>query len=124
MKRYRQTFEEIVSSLIPVEASWLDDHAEEVIKMIQALPAKESYDAGDVMAMMDTDYETAFTVIRLFLDQSKATRHGFHARNRRSDLEGTRQRSPEADKPAKRRANPAHLHKVNGGAIESRPSVT
>ena len=71
MKRYRQTFEEIVTSLIPVEASWLDDHAEEVIKMIQALPVKESYDFGDVMAMLDTDYETAFTVIRLFLDQSK-----------------------------------------------------
>jgi len=71
MKRYRQTFEEIVTSLIPVEASWLDDHAEEVIKMIQALPTKQSYDAGDVMAMLNTDYETAFTVIRLFLDQSK-----------------------------------------------------
>ena len=71
MKRYRQTFEEIVTSLIPVEASWLDDHAEEVIKMIQALPVKERYETGDVMAMLDTDYDTAFTVIRLFLDQSK-----------------------------------------------------
>ena len=71
MKRYRQTFEEIVNSLIPVEASWLDDHAEDVIQMIQALPVKEHYDADDVMTMLDTDFEIAFTVIRLFLDQSK-----------------------------------------------------
>ena len=71
MKRYRQTFEEIITSLLPVEASWLDSHAEEVIKMIQALPVKERYDAGDVMAMLDAEFETASTAIRLFLDQSK-----------------------------------------------------
>ena len=71
MKRTRQTFEEIVTSLIPIEASWLDAHAEEVIKMIQSLPLKEHYDAGDVMSLLDEDFDTAFTVIRLFLDQSK-----------------------------------------------------
>ena len=71
MKRYRQTFEEIVTSLIPVEASWLDSHAEEVIKMIQALPVKNYYHADDVMSLLDEDFETAFTVIRLLLDQSK-----------------------------------------------------
>jgi hypothetical protein len=71
MKRTRQTFEEIVASLIPIEASWLDAHAEEVIKMMQSLPLKEHYDAGDVINLLDEDFETAFTVIRLFLDQSK-----------------------------------------------------
>ena len=71
MKRYRQTFEEIVSSLIPVEASWLDAHAEEVIKMIQALPVKTHYDAADVEMLLDENFDTASTVIRLFLDQSK-----------------------------------------------------
>ncbi len=71
MKRYRQTFEEIVTSLMPVEASWLDDHAEEVIRMIQALPVKQHYDADDVAMILDADFNTASTVIRLFLDQSK-----------------------------------------------------
>lgn len=71
MKRYRQTFEEIVTSLIPVEASWLDGHAEEVIKMIQALPVKIYYHAGDVMSLLDEHFDTAITVIRLILDQSK-----------------------------------------------------
>jgi len=71
MKRYRQTFEEIVTSLIPVEASWLDAHAEEVIKMIQALPVKTHYSAADVGMLLDADFDTASTVIRLFMDQSK-----------------------------------------------------
>lgn len=71
MKRYRQTLEEIVSSLIPIEASWLDDHAEEVIKMIQSIPKKNAYSEDDVATLLDHDFETASTVIRLFLDQSK-----------------------------------------------------
>ena len=71
MIRYRQTFEEIVTSLMPVEASWLDEHAEDVITMIQSLPARKIYDAGDVMNLLDADFDTAMTVIRLFLDQSK-----------------------------------------------------
>lgn len=71
MKRYRQTLEEIVSSLIPIEASWLDDHAEEVIKMIQSIPKKDAYSADDVAVLLDHDFEAASTVIRLFLDLSK-----------------------------------------------------
>jgi hypothetical protein len=71
MMRYRQTFEEIVTSLMPVEASWLDHHAEEVITMLQSLTPKKIYKSGDVIDLLDTDFETALTVIRLFLDQSK-----------------------------------------------------
>lgn len=71
MKRYRQTFEEIVSKLMPIGASWLDGHAEDVIRMMQSLPVKVHYDAGDVLGLLDEDFDTASTVIRLFLDQSK-----------------------------------------------------
>lgn len=71
MKRVRQTFEEIVNSLLPVEATWLDEHAEDVIQMIQSLPAKAKYDASDIQSLLDRDFDTAFTVLRLFLDQSK-----------------------------------------------------
>jgi hypothetical protein len=71
MKRYRQTFEEIITALMPIEASWLDGHAEEVIRMMQALPVKQNYGAGDVLTLLDEDFDTAATVIRLLLDQSK-----------------------------------------------------
>ena len=39
--------------------------------MIQALPLKPTYDADDIIALLDADFDTAFTVLRLFLDQSK-----------------------------------------------------
>lgn len=51
MKRYRQTFEEIESSLIPIEASWLDAHAEEVIHLLKSLPTKARYSAVDIAAL-------------------------------------------------------------------------
>lgn len=71
MKRYRQTFEEISASLIPIEASWLDAHAEEVIGVLKNLPVKATYTDADVAALLAGDFETATTAIRLFLDLSK-----------------------------------------------------
>lgn len=71
MKRYRQTFEEISASLIPIEASWLDAHAEEVIGVLKSLPVKAAYTDADVAALLAGDFETATTAIRLFLDLSK-----------------------------------------------------
>lgn len=71
MKRYRQTFEEISASLIPIEASWLDAHAEEVIGLLRNVPVKTTYTDADVAALLAGDFETATTAIRLFLDLSK-----------------------------------------------------
>lgn len=52
MKRYRQTFEEISASLIPIEASWLDSHAEEVIRVLKNLLVKATYTDADVAASL------------------------------------------------------------------------
>lgn len=71
MKRYRQTFEEISASLIPIEASWLDSHAEDVIGLLKGLPVKSAYADADVAALLAGDFETSITAIRLFLDLSK-----------------------------------------------------
>ncbi|GAA5140013.1 hypothetical protein GCM10023213_21790 [Prosthecobacter algae] len=71
MKRYRQTFEEISASLIPIEASWLDSHAEGVIALLKHLPEKAAYADADVAALLATNFEQATTAIRLFLDVSK-----------------------------------------------------
>lgn len=71
MKRYRQTFEEIEASLIPIEATWLDAHAEEVITILRSMPVKPHYTSADVAALLAIDFESANTVIRLFLDLSK-----------------------------------------------------
>jgi hypothetical protein len=71
MKRYRQTFEEIEASLSRIESSWMDAHAGEVIIMLKGIPKKKSYQAEDIMALLDADFKIGFTVVRLFLDQSK-----------------------------------------------------
>ena len=71
MKRYRQTFEEIEAALIPIESSWLDSHAEEVIISLKNLPIKKTYDVSDVAALLDSDFKTADTALRLFLDLSR-----------------------------------------------------
>jgi hypothetical protein len=71
MKRVRQTFEEIEASLSRVETTWMDAHAAEVISMLKALPVKKKYGPKDIRAILDRDFKVGFTVIRLFIDQSK-----------------------------------------------------
>ncbi len=71
MKRYRQTFEEIEASLSRIESSWMDAHAGEVITILKGMPVKKRYKAQDIMALLDINFTIGFTVIRLFMDQSK-----------------------------------------------------
>lgn len=71
MKRYRQTFEEIEASLSRIESSWLDEHATAVIAMLKRIPKKKIYGASDIIGLLDEDFKTGLTVIRLLLDLSK-----------------------------------------------------
>lgn len=71
MKRYRQTFEEIEASLSRIESSWQDDHATAVIAMLKRIPKRKSYASSDIIALLNSDFKTGFTVIRLVLDLSK-----------------------------------------------------
>lgn len=71
MKRVRQTFKEIADSLMPVEATWLDTHAEEVITVLKSLPDGLKPTSKDVRKILDDDFQVGFTVVRLFLDLSK-----------------------------------------------------
>lgn len=67
----RQTFEEIEASLSRVESTWMDAHAERVISMLKTLPAKKKYATHEIRAILNSDFKVGFTVVRLFLDQSK-----------------------------------------------------
>lgn len=71
MKRQRQKLEDIVSSLTPIDATWLDQHASDCIKLLQGIPEKKTYSRKDIQALLMMDFNTASTVIRLFLDVSK-----------------------------------------------------
>ncbi|MDF7826886.1 DpnII family type II restriction endonuclease [Pontiellaceae bacterium B12227] len=71
MKRQRQKLEDIVSSLTQVDANWLDEHASNCIQLLRRIPEKKTYSRKDIENLLSTDFHTASTVVRLFLDVSK-----------------------------------------------------
>lgn len=71
MKRYRQTVDELLGALSPIQASWRDEHSEAVIRLLDAIPQKQSYGADDIAAILEGDFQAGLTVLRLILDLSK-----------------------------------------------------
>ncbi len=82
MKRYRQTLDELLEQLSPVDTSWRDAHADSVIQRLQKIPQKAVYTRADLLQLLDTEhtpkdlkpkehFEAGLTAIRLFLDLSK-----------------------------------------------------
>lgn len=77
MKRYRQTVEEILEKLSPVETTWRDAHADTVIEQLEALPVNDGYTREDLAGLFDLQhtnrqkFDADLTLVRLFLDMSK-----------------------------------------------------
>jgi len=71
MERYRQTFEEIISKLSPIQAEWRDDLANSVIDLLGAVKEKPSYGVEDLRLLLGKNFDAGMTLIRLFLDISK-----------------------------------------------------
>lgn len=75
MRVVHQGFDDIVESLSPLEASWMDDTAEAIMERIRAVPAKQEYDRADIEELIDADSGPDFEVSRfcvgLFLGFSK-----------------------------------------------------
>jgi hypothetical protein len=71
MQRYRQTVEDILAALSPIESSWMDEHSAAVIKAITNFPEKQSYNRDDMASLFDADFDAGLTTIRLFLGLSK-----------------------------------------------------
>ena len=83
MKRYNQTYDEIISKLSVLKSSWKDEHAEAVIEKLNNIPKKDTYTTQDVETILDIEdgifkgkseskrFDVGITVIRMFLDVSK-----------------------------------------------------
>ncbi len=71
MKKEKQTLEKLVGALMPVEASWLDEHGEMVIETLKNLVQKEKILNSDIQSILDEDFDIGSTVVRLFLGLSK-----------------------------------------------------
>ncbi len=82
MKRTRQTLEELLDLLGPVDTSWRDSHAEAVINRLKERPKKRAYTRSDLALLFDVEersegirakehFDASLTIVRLFLDLSK-----------------------------------------------------
>lgn len=71
MERHRQTLEEILSKLSPIQSDWRDPLATSVMEILDGIEEKDSYTIGDLKAILDKDFEAGVTLLRLFLDLSK-----------------------------------------------------
>jgi DpnII restriction endonuclease len=71
LKRYRQTVDELLDALSAIQASWRDKHSEAVIRLIDSIPDRRRYSAGDIGTILDRDFAAGLTAIRLILDRSK-----------------------------------------------------
>ena len=81
MKRVRQSLEDLLKHLSPVDTGWQDDHAESVIQRLERIPVKKNYVRSDVEKILDNPeltgkartayFNEGLTTIRLFFDLSK-----------------------------------------------------
>ncbi len=71
MKRENQELEKIIAALSPIESKWRDAYADQVIATLQALPEKDEYTKDDLIALFDSGFKPANTVVQLVLDFSK-----------------------------------------------------
>ena len=63
--------EELIESLSLIRASWQDHHSTVVIKILEAIPQKSTYEKDDIYSILDPHFEAGLTAIRLVLDMSK-----------------------------------------------------
>lgn len=71
LRRYKQTLEEVLNSLVPIETSWQDAHSKDVVRLIDTLSSTIEKGAGTVGSLLDADFRAGLTAIRLVLDLSK-----------------------------------------------------
>ena len=81
MKRVRQSLEDLLQHLSPVDTGWQDEHAESVIRRLGRIPVKKKYVRSDVEKILDNPdltgkartayFNEGMTTVRLFLDLSK-----------------------------------------------------
>ena len=75
MRLLTQEYDDIISSLSPLEADWKDDMAEAIIQRIKNVPTKPEYDRGDIAALIEAksgyDFQVSKFCVASFLGFSK-----------------------------------------------------
>lgn len=71
MQVINQSLDELTKSLSPLDVTWMDKTAENVIAMLTAVPQKATYAREDISDLLDKDFDEGILACRLFLGLSK-----------------------------------------------------
>jgi hypothetical protein len=75
MRVIRQDFDQIIDSLSPLEANWMDDTARAIMERIRAVLVKPEYGRADIDALLDArtgdEFQVSLFCVGLFLGFSK-----------------------------------------------------
>ncbi|MBL8236162.1 MAG: hypothetical protein JNM66_01995 [Bryobacterales bacterium] len=71
MEIVSQALDDIVASLQPLNVDWKDETALRVIGRLTGFSVKNAYTAEDVRALLDSDFDDAILIFRLFMGLSK-----------------------------------------------------
>lgn len=71
MRRHRQKLEDLMDSLSEIESTWMDAHAETVLRLASKIRRKPAFQIEDLRRILDTDFKAGLTFIRLVLSLSK-----------------------------------------------------
>ena len=76
MQQRDQTLDEVVDSLSPLTVEWMDETAASAIARLTDLPKKDTYNRGDVAALLNENFDEGILCARLFLALSKDSMEG------------------------------------------------
>lgn len=66
-----QTLDEVLKALSPLDVEWMDEMAAGAIARLTAVEKKPAYDASDIAALLDDEFDEGLLCARLFLALSK-----------------------------------------------------
>ena len=71
MQRHTQTEAELLNLIAEINVDWRDDHYEAFEQLLSAIPDRTSYKRDDIEALLDMDFDAAWTAVRVILDLPK-----------------------------------------------------
>lgn len=67
MQFVKQTLEQILQAVSPLDVDWKDGTAKRVIARIEALLRKAAYDEADVRSLFSAEFDDGLLICRLFV---------------------------------------------------------
>lgn len=71
MKKITQNVDELLASLSQLDTDWKDEFASSVLSLLADFSVSQEVEEDLIIRLLETDFEAASTLFRLFLEMSK-----------------------------------------------------